>query len=491
MERLSDENERAVLAVERVALELRMGNQEEALSQLKEAESKANGHEQAEQALSRVKGQLAWSMMEQGEQANLDEARAILAQGTESAQNDPTLLSLEGIMALRTTPPQYDQAEAAFRKALDNDSESVAALMGLASVASARGALSQSLEFATRASDIAVQSDSIDLWRAEVLYRMQRYLEARDVLETLLSSAPGNTPALELLVNTYIATNQLREAERTLERLSQQADTDAVRAETIEALRGRLLLAQGDAANATALLRQQYAANPDDFTVVRSLAFALAQQNRLQEAENLLRKYVETHKNDAEALVSLARFYLSLNDPAKVDAASTALTRALILDNDYLPALRALVDVQVQQRRPGDILAACDRYLKHDPLDPGVLFLKASVLSREAGRDEEALAILDNAIEQERRPDYLALRGMLHLREAAYAEALKDLREASLDNPDTPARLDAALAEAYWGLDEKDLARTYYESALAKAKASDGAMPPWLAQLEEKMGQEN
>lgn len=489
-ESLTEEPEKAELAVERLLLELRLGNFEEALRLVGSAESKATGFDAAEQQLQRVKGELVWRLMQEGDQGKIEEARRILSQDASGVQNNPMLLTLQGIMSLRSVPPEYDKAEAAFRKALETESESIAALMGMASVAATRGAFSQALEFSSKAAGIAPQSESIDLWRAEILFRMQRYLEARDILENVLSGIPGNAAALELLVNTYLATDQLREAERTLERLQERIGPDQERAQVLETLRGRIMLAQGNPSDAESVLRKQHAANPDDFNTVRSLAFALAQQNQLQEAESILRQYVETHDTDPEAFVALARFYLGLNDPSRVDAASTALTRALAYDNDFLPALRALVDVQLRRGSPAGILAACDRYLMHDPLNAAVLFAKANVLSREPAREQEALTILTKAISQERQPEYLALRGMLYLRAQDYAAALKDLRDASLDEPNTTAEFDAALAEAYWGLDEKDLARTYYESARAKLQTS-GDVPPWLKRLEEKLEQEN
>ncbi len=491
-ERFPAEPQRADLAVERVLLELRLGEEENALRLIDEAQPMVTGHEEAEQALNRIKGQVAWRLMEQGDRGRIEEVRRILAR--EDAQledTEPMLLALQGMMNLYAAPPDYDGAENAFRSALEQDDESIAALMGMATVASARGALSRALEFATQASAVAPQSEAIDIWRANVLFRMQRYLEARDLLERVLSDRPGNPPALELLINTYIATNQPREAERILDTLTQRIGDDETRTRVLDALRGQIMLARGNTSEAEAILRKQYAANPGEFSIVRSLASALAQQGRLEEAEEILQTYVESHENDAEAFAALARFYLGTNEPAKIDAASTALTRALTIDNNFLPALRVLVDLQVRRGARAGILAACNRYLQHDPLNADVLFAKASALSREPGREEEAFAALDTAIRQERRPDYLALRGMLHLRSDNYTQALNDLQQASLDAADTSAEFDAALAETYWGLDEPDLAQTYYESALAKATAHEGRMPPWLSRLGEKLGREN
>ncbi len=487
---LSAEPERAELAVEGVFLELRAGEDEAALRLLGGVESQVAGHPAAERQLQGAKGQLVWHLMELNDAQKIDEARQILQQGSSSHQDDPMLFTLQGIMELRQAPPNYEKAQSAFQKALEIDSDSVAALMGIASVTASHGALSQAMEFATKAAAIAPKSEGIDLWRAELLFRMQRYLEARNLLETVLAELPGSPAALELLVNTYLATNQLREAERTLQHLESRIGPEANQVEMIKTLRGRILLAQGNAAGAEDVLRVQLAANPDDFSVVRSLTQALAQQQRNEEAETLLRNYAETHQSDAEAFVSLARFCLGMQDPAKIDEASTALTRALLLDNDYLPALRAMVDVQLRRGSTAGILAACDRYLARDPVNAGVLFAKASALSREPAREQEALELLGQVIALERQPEYLALRGMLYLREKNYAAALSDLRAASLEAPDTSADFDAALAETYWGLDEAELAKTHYESAISKVKDSSPA-PPWRLRLEKMIAEED
>lgn len=490
-ERVPGEAEKALLAVESVALELRLGNDEDALRLYDEVQSQVAGHAEAETALNGVKEQLIWRLMERGGQSQLEKARSILAQRIGDRQESSMLLTLQGIMHLRSTPPALEEAEKAFKKALETDSDSVSALMGMASVASSRGALSQALEYSSKAASAAPQPGSINLWRADILFRMQRYLEARELLEMVLSDTPHNASALELLVNTYLATDQLREAERTLERLRARIESGNGNAGVLEALQGRILLARGEAREAETILRKRYEANPDDFSTVRALAMALARQNSLPEAEEILKKYAAGHENDAEAFVALARFYLATEEPSKEDAASTALTRALVIDQNFLPALRVMVDLQVRRGSPAGILAACERYLTHDPLNAEVLYLKASVLSREPGRAQEAREALDQAVAKERRPDYLALRGMLKLRDEQYADALKDLQEASLQNPDTSAEFDAALAETYWGLDEKDLAQTYYESAVAKAEAAKAGNPPWLNRLREKIAQEN
>ncbi|MEA3365418.1 MAG: tetratricopeptide repeat protein, partial [Candidatus Hydrogenedentes bacterium] len=346
-EKLSGEPEKAELAVENILLALRLGENEEALRLFDEARPRVAGLKRAEEALNRAKEQLVWRLMQEGGRGQLEEARAILAQNEQEEHQNPMLLTLEGIMYLRAVPPAFDEAEIAFKKALDIDGDSVTALMGMASVAASRGALSQALDISSKASDLAARSESIDLWRAGILYRMQRYLEARDLLEGILSEMPGNASALELLVNTYLATNQLREAQRILERLKTSTESNAKSARVLEALEGRLMLAQGNAQNAESILRKQYEADPDDFSVVRALAVALTQQNALAEGEEILKKYVANHDRDVEAFVALARFYLAMNDPSKEDAASTALTRTLVIDEDFIPALRVLVDLQV------------------------------------------------------------------------------------------------------------------------------------------------
>jgi hypothetical protein len=95
-----------------------------------------------------------------------------------------------------------------------------------------------------------------------------------------------------------------------------------------------------------------------------------------------------------------------------------------------------------------------------------------------------AFDAVTRAIERNPRPEYLVLRGLSRLALEDYTGALIDLRDAATGMHTAPARLDAALAEAYLGLEELDLAKTYLESARRKEADGDRSATDHLGRLD-------
>lgn len=481
--RLDTPESRARLAAQRVEAAMAAGDGERAFALLADAEAQTSGVATAVEKLDAAKITLVEWLLDQGGSDAAGRAEQVLQGVLTRAPEDPRALAAQGRALTLRVPPDLDRAAAVFESVLRRDSANVQALTGMGYIAASRGEMTKALEYAGRAVSFAPRATGLQLWRAELLVRMQRHLEAEQVLQSLLAREPRNAAAVELLINSYAATNQQQKADEVLTRFEQQVGDDPAWADALRGLRGKVVMAAGLDENAVRVLREQYEAQPDDFHAVRRLAFALLGQGRAQEAEPIVKEYVAAHESDPGAFVMLAQFYLGTRDPSRLDDASGALTRALLIDGNSVPALREMVEVQARKGNMPGLLAACDRYLTLNPEDAHVHYIKASFLRSDPSRLGDALEAANRAATLERRPDYVGLRGIIYLERKDYARALEDLRAVSAEVVETSAEVDAALAEAYLGVGETDLARSFYESAKRKAEQEGIPAPRRLEQV--------
>lgn len=202
-------------------------------------------------------------------------------------------------------------------------------------------------------------------------------------------------------------------------------------------------------------------------------------QNRLDEAEPLLRAHLKASPCDVAAIRMLAELAARIG---RLQDAETLLRRALDLAPDFGAARVNFATVLYRTNRPVEALAQLDRL--DIPREDGNPNLRAAVLNR-LGEFEEALALYQNTLA--RHPDrakvwlsyghVLKTVGRLDDGVAAYRRALTlepGYGEAwwSLANLKTVAFTDADRAAMVLALDKSDLAPEdcfHIEFALGKA----------------------
>ena len=391
----------ALLRIERVILTARTGQAADALKQLQELEQSGLA---APAAAGDVRPRLNSARLAVAEQLlsggrsskRRPRLRFSNKYGRKILQNSG-LLTLDGQLSVTERTAELDKAETLFRRLRKPNANNAGAWMGLGQVANIRDDTAKAAEYVERAAALAPNSASIQLQLAQLNVRLGRYLPAEksllNVLSRLREEAKGDRGlALELLANCYIAGKRPLDAEQTIVRLESVASQDPAWTERIASLKSSLLLAKGstdpNAANqAQAALRQQYAADPDNSISCSVCVSALQQANLDNEAEQVVKEYAQRHEGDVKAWLALARFYLSGKEPSsptRLASASEALTRALVVDPDSLPALRDMVEVQVRRGNLTEALALCDRYLERAPNDQRCCTESGSLLARTA-----------------------------------------------------------------------------------------------------------
>ena len=467
--------ERITLVLDQIALCARFEDFARAAALLEEAQGLLGDDESARRALNDQKEMLVRALINTGIDRDADEAKRLVDDLRRDEPDNTAFLLLQAQVLARQNPPDYAGARAVVQPLLEINPSDFAALTTLGEIAIREGDLMEALDCAERAAAGSPGDLTSQLFLAQVQIRAKRYLEAQGTLEQVLVTHGETTSAMEMLVETYIATNRLQQAETTLARLERALSASPEESARLALLRSRLLIARGEnTPQVEQALRERYVQNPDDFDILRELSISVARQGRMAEAELLLKGFAENHPDQPEPWVTLGQFYMGSKDRASQMKASSAYTRALLTHENYSPALRGLIDLNVRLRRWPEALALCERYLRAQPRDPDVLFRRAWLLSQERKDSQEALRTITDAISVVERPEFLYLRGSLLLAQNKPTDALADLQRVEAGRNVPAAELHAALAEAYLGTGDLELARQYYESALEKN--GDGAL---------------
>ncbi len=489
--KIPGEDAKNKLALVRISLDTRRGNIDDAIKRLQELDAQVpldspQRHEFNAARLEVVQYLLGSDSGEGGDRV------VSLADAVRKEEPDNSVLkTIDGFLLLRKDPPDVDQAKTLFESAAAASPRDVNAFWGLARVASLEQDYPRALVFAERAAALAPDVPALQLQLGEILSALGRRLEAEKALKQVLKDEPQNLRALQLLIGSLIDRKQIRQARELLAQLERDNGLDPADAAAVRSLRGRLLMSQGDNVEAEQLLREQYANDPDNIDLARNLARTMLNQGRSEEAVRFLGEFAQKHASRPEGWVALARLYTTEGGDANLARASTALTRALVADPHFAPALRDMLGVRIKQGNLGEAIGLCDRYLEKSPDSPDILNTKALLLADTRGQLDAAETTIERAIALDNQPEYVATRGMILLRKGESRRALEDLQSAAANMSSTTATIDLALAEAYLAEGDPSSAQRYYNSAVRKSDQGepvDRSRLTRVGQMLEKQG---
>jgi tetratricopeptide (TPR) repeat protein len=409
--------------------------------------------------------------------------QSIVTAVREEDPENPVLKTIDGFFLLREEPPALAAAKTLFEDAAAASPRDVNAQWGLARVAMSEQDFPRALGHAERAATLAPDVPILQLQLGEILSRLGRRLEAEKALKRVLNANPNSSRALQLLIDSLIERKDVRQARELLTRLEKADGLSRDDASVLQSLRGRILVAEGDDAAAERLLRDQLDADPGNVVLVGDLARAVSRQGRAGEAVELLDRFARSHPSEPEAWISLATLYLDDGSEQSLEKASTALTRALLADPQSIPALRNMLNVRLRQGNLVEAVGLCDRYLERNPDSAEILNTKALILSETPGQLNVAGETINRAISLDNRPEYQATRGIILLRQGETRRALEELQSAASGMQTTTARVDLALAEAYYETRELQSAQRYYDLAVQKSAQGDAVNAGRLARL--------
>jgi len=467
-------DDKNTLDIERVTL----CSQERAFSRaseiLAELEKREDLRTNARDALIQAKLSLVRRLIAPGEGRDPKEADRLSLELEAESPNDPEMEVLRSRVFLAFDPPDVQGARNLVQPALDRDPGNVAALVAMAEIAEMEDNISLSLDYATKAANAAPTNPDAAVLQGEMLLRLRRPVEGVAALEQALRNHPEDLRVKRLLIEGYRVLGRVSQAETLLNQLTAAVGDAPETEQELLLMRARLELSKGENLPAVETrLREHLEKNPDDIRTLTDLATTLARQERLQEAEKLMKDYAELHADEAGPWVALGQFYMAIPNAPDLNKAQSALTHAIVIDRNDESALLRLIELHLRQARLTEALGLCDRYLARKPDDVTVLFQKARILSTSNGRDDEAIETISRAIQIAPQAEQYYVRGVLLNRKGRYKDAQADLQEALKLSGTSSAASDVAIAEAYFGDGQIELATTFLDSALRKASSGD------------------
>lgn len=455
-----------------VDISMRCGNVEKARSLIGDLAAKYPESSAVTSRLNDSRMIIAKALLAPGDRQDKAAAERILSEVESSEPERVDAKVLRTRLLLEKDPPDLDGADAmcaAARKTGPTDPE---ILLLSSEIASRKGLFASALDYATQAQAASPNQASTLMVLARAHMQTEQFADAILPLEKARTLEPANPVIPELLARAYAGVQRFSDAEALVRQLE-----EANGGQQALALRAWILVARKDWAGAEQLLRKLHDVSPDDLWTIHCLARSLAGQGQYDQGETFLNECTSRNGQSPELWVELGNFYLTQSDEASLSKASLAFTQALVLRAEYLPAMLGVFDVQMRMGNLGGALGLCDRFLEKNPDDPDMLERKASLLARLPGRQKDSLATIQRAIELEQRPEFFFLRGCLHLDLGSFAEAVEDFKRMELARGISTAALDTLMAEAFLGLNNVELATSYYGSAKEKAAKGEQVDP--------------
>lgn len=462
---------RAALVTGTIALHAVGGDLDKALAALEQYAEKYSDDSALLATLADTRITLARDYLSRGDDAGRTQGMALLEGVEQSHPENASAKVLRAELLLRKSPPDIAGAEALARAASQSDGASPQAHLVLADIYLRKNRTREALEAANRAVHGAPASPGPRLMLARVYLAMSNFNEAKNSVNPVLETNPEHFQALEVMVRADTSLRLFSAARDSLRKMQGLVRGDATRAAMVKSLEGTVLAGEGKYADAERLLRAYLETNPEDSAAAQTLAFCLAGQGKTSETEQSLIKITEDNPSNPSGWVGLGRHYLTQSDPQSLAKASQAFSRALLLSEDYLPAILGMCEVQLRNDNLGAALGLYDRYLAIDPDNSEILYRKATLLAASPERLADALAAIDRTLELDPRPEYRALRGFIELDLKNYEKSIDDLQKSVQGSSIVPPDIEVGMALAHLGLNQYDRARQLYQSAVSKVES--------------------
>jgi Flp pilus assembly protein TadD len=167
------------------------------------------------------------------------------------------------------------------------------------------------------------------------LFKQKAYSEALQLCETLLSKngPQANVFTLEALIHKQ--SGNLEEADKAMDQALKLNPTDASMLFTAALINQKL--SNFDLAKMQAMKSTREA--PDNPQIICQCAMILGSVGAPQQALQILEKFTQKHKNQAQAWYLIGKFQLDLGN---VEAATYALKKCTALKPDHASALKLL-----------------------------------------------------------------------------------------------------------------------------------------------------
>lgn len=380
----------------------------------------------------RAKNKIATNLLQAGE---LTEASGLIDEILEADQrNTSALIKRAGI---RIDAEEFDNAIVDLRTALDNDPDSTDAMLMMASAFESQDNFNFAQAELAKALDVSERAPNIANHFALFLTRHGNAQRAEQVLVDSLAAHPGDLDNLRLLAGIRLNNQDWRGAEEVAQIIESIEQDAASNENVVDMIRTAAFTGLGEYDRVIDTLEKHNATGPLASRPLSTLVNAYIQSDRVDEAESLLNRVIESGENSYDARVLMARVHgvrgnNELAEAVLVEATEEEPTRAEAYELLYRFYIRT-----GQNERAATLI---DEGLAQAPDNTALKIFKADTLLA-VGDLEGALTIYEGLLEE--RPDdlivannFVSLSSDLRLDDASIAKALEVSKVVEgADNP--------------------------------------------------------
>ncbi|EON78584.1 hypothetical protein ADIS_0934 [Lunatimonas lonarensis] len=397
----------------------------------------------------------------------------------------------------------FDRAFFYFDKSRFYNPSEAAVYFKMAEILTRANQLDKALELARQAVELDGDNKYYKLMIAEIYSKQKKPKEAADVLKSLMDDKTENQQQYILeLASLYLASQDFEKALAALE----EAEEYYGIVEQLTAQKQRIFLRQNDLESAVMEGQKLIDAHPGNATYVLALVEILFNNNRVDQAMEVVKKSLATYPDQPELFMAMFTLHKEKKQPA--------------LANDYVKRAFAHPDLEVEMKvrvfaeilqelktetRNNLLDELAGSLKKHHPKDPTVLgilgdfeqskgnkaealvFYRASIAESTENEGiiqaaislmfeqqidfSEIEALTEIAVEGfPERPEFWFFDGTAKLAQKKYAASRESLEKALEINQDKNRQLEmmvlGQLGDTYHSLGEKELAFSTYEKVL-------------------------
>lgn len=359
---------------------------------------------------------------------------------------------------------KYDEAIVDLRTVLNNSPDSYEANILMSAAFEAQDNFSFAQAELAKAFENSKRDAKVANHFANFLLRRKDLERAEEVLLDSLAVNGRDVDNLRLLASIRIARQDWRGAEEVGEMLERAGDGSAL-ASNIKTV---AYIGLEDFNSVIDTLNERQANAPLDTQPLAALVNAYIREERIDEAEAMLSRMLESNPNDYSALVLLSQVHQQKKEPEKAEAVLLKATQA---HPDRAQAYEMLYRTYLSRGQQDKAAALIERGLTAAPDNEALKVYKADVLLSQ-GEKEAALNLYDELIKV--RPDdriiannFVSLSSDLRQDEASVARALEVAK--SIENLDNPYFRDT-VGWAYYRAGQYDKALEYLGQAAEGAQ---------------------
>lgn len=299
---------------------------------------------------------------------------------------------------------------------------------------------------------------------AQFLLQSRKPKQAQEVLREVLTTTPGNVPAMQLLAQAYLSSGDLGGAQAVADELAKMKDQPTA----ANQVQGAVLAARRNFEGSIASFRKAYELSPTETQPMMGVVRTYLAAGKTKEAVSFMQSVVKASPGNMDARLLQAQLLQQTGDLA---GALKAYQDMQVQNVSFAPTYSGLVGLYLAQKKVPEAEETIKKGLQAVPGDFNLRLVQAGMMET-AGRIDDAIALYEALLKQQ--PGALVVANNLaslladHRQDKASAERAYQLAQR-LKNTDVPQFKDT-LGWASYKVGK-------YEDAVVLLKAATDAMP--------------